>query len=386
MRPAFWVMALLLTGCAHTETEPVDYPDNPPFGAGVWPRPITFNELDDRHPQWLPDGSGIIYSTERADQYIDPDLPPDIQGTRDRCIALLPPEGGTQRWRKCETDGRNADTTDVYEWPSVSPAGNVLFIHTTGWRLLKKTGHPRIALARGFDVQHSRVVHSLPLFSNTGKQQVLGWTFRWIAPDQVVYLGVLEFFQGSTFLPDTFFTGQEVMLLHVIDDSTTNLTAVPGTDWASSVAVGDDSTAIYYTIGGDSLVYRRHLLSGVVDTVHNFGYGRVARDVSVRGNKLVAIVGDSIIFSYEDAHAQMVQRDEGGGISVVDLTTGAEVYFDLSPLWLFRHPEISPDGHRLVVEAQPFAQPTLTVLSDFNAPNHRADLWLFSLDEAPLAP
>lgn len=376
MRPAPWTVALLLAACAHTEAAPVEIPDNPPFGDGVWPRPITFNQFDDRHPQWLPDGSGIIYSTERGDQQYD----------RDRCIALLPPDGGSQRWRTCETDGRHVDTTDVYEWPSVSPTGDVAFIHTTGWRRTAKTGMPRIALAHGFDVQHSRVVRTLPFFSNTGKQEVLGWTFRWIATDQLVYLGVLEFLQLSNFRTDTFFTGQEVMLLHIIDDSTANFTAVPGTDWASSVAVGDDSTAIYYTIGGDSLVYRRHLMTGVVDTVHNFGYGRVVRDVSVRGNTLAAIVGDSTIFRYEAVHAGWVQRDEGGGISVVDLTTGAEVNFGLAPIWLFRHPEISPDGHRLVVEVQPYAVPTLTVLTGFGPTNHRADLWLFSLDEAPLAP
>ena len=366
----------LFAACAHTETAPVEIPDNPPFGEGVWPQPLTFNQFDDRHPQWLPDGSGIIYSTERGDQ----------QSDRDRCIALLPPNGGSQRWRKCETEGSHVDTTDVYEWPSVSPTGDVAFIHTSGWRLLKKTGMPRIALARGFDVQHSRVIRTLPFISDSGRQQVVGWTFRWIARDELVYLGVLEFFQGSTFLPDTFFTGQEVMRLHIIDDSTANFTVVPGTGWASSVAVGDDSTSIYYTIGGDSRVYRRHLQTGVVDTVHDFGVGRVARDVSVRGTKLAAIVGDSTIFSYEAPHSGWVQRDEGGGISVVDLTTGSEVYFNLAPVWLFRHPEISPDGHRLVVEAQPFAFPVLGALSDYNATNHRADLWLFSLDEAPLAP
>jgi hypothetical protein len=33
-----------------------------------------------------------------------------------------------------------------------------------------------------------------------------------------------------------------------------------------------------------------------------------------------------------------------------------------------------------VVEASPFALPRLTVETDFNATNHRPDLWLFQLD------
>jgi Tol biopolymer transport system component len=374
-----------LAACAHTEVAPVDPPDNPPL-TGPWPRQLTFNTFDDRHPQWLPDGSAIIYSTEREDQLIDTSLPADVQGSRDRCIALLPADGGTQLWRTCETDGRHADTADVFEWPSVSPSGDAVFIHTTGWRLLKKTGTPRIERARGFDFAHAQVVRTLPFISSTGKQQVLGWTFRWRSEHELVYLGVLEFFQGSTFFPDTFFTGQEVMMLNLIDDSTSNLTVVPGTEWASSVAVGDDSTTIYYTLGGDTRVYRRDLNRGVVDTVHDFGPGRIARDVSVRGDLLAAVVGDSVIFSYEVAHDGMVQRDEGGSLAVVDLTTGIERTYTQSPIRLFRHPEISPDGTLLAVEVQPYAIPSLTVRSDFNADNHRADIWLFSLTEGPLGP
>lgn len=375
MRHTRWLAVLCLAACAHTELAPSEQPDNPP-PSGPWPRQITFNTFDDRHPSWLPDGSGILYSTEREDHQLD----------RDRCIALLPPDGGSQLWRKCETDGRHeVDTTDVFEWPSVGPGGRAAFIHTTGWRNTKKTGMPRIGLATNFDFQHSRTVRTLPFFPGT-KQVVLGWTFRWRAADRLVFLGVLEFFQGSTFFPDTFFTGQEIVEAHLIDDSTTNFTVVPGTDWASSVAVGDDSTKIFYTLGGDTKVYRRDLTTGVVDTVHDFGPGRIARDVSVRGTTLAAVVGDSVIFSYEAAHDGMVQRDEGGSLAVVDLTTGAERTYSESPLRLFRHPEISPDGTRLVVEVQPYALPTLTVLSDFNADNHRADLWLFSLTEGPLGP
>ena len=82
----------------------------------------------------------------------------------------------------------------------------------------------------------------------------------------------------------------------------------------------------------------------------------------------------------------MLKREEGGSLAVVDLTTGAERNFSLSPIKLFRHPEIGPDGTLLAVEVQPYAVPTLTVLSDFNADNHRADIWLFSLTEGPLGP
>lgn len=351
-------------------------PDNPPLGAGTWPRAITFSTFDDRHPQWLPDGSGIVYSTERGDH----------QSDRDRCLALLPADGGTQRWRDCEHDGRHiGDTTDVWEWPSVAPDGQVFFIRTTGWSQAKKLGFPRIALSTGWDLEHARKVRSLPFIATSGRTQTLAWTPRWLAPDQVAYLGVLEFFEGSTFLPDTFFTGQDIMLLHLIDDSTSNFTVVPGTAYASSVAVDADPDALYYTIGGESIVYRRHLASGVIDTVHNFGSGRIVRDVSVRGNTLVGIVGQSVVWQNEAAHG-WVQRDEGGDIAVVDLTTGAELLYTRAPVWLFRHPEISPDGTRLVVEVQPFALPVLGPNSNFNATNHRADLWLFSLQDAPLGP
>jgi hypothetical protein len=47
---------------------------------------------------------------------------------------------------------------------------------------------------------------------------------------------------------------------------------------------------------------------------------------------------------------------------------------------LFRHPVISPDGARVVVETQPFDTVHHQQVSEYNAPNHRADLWLFGLD------
>lgn len=378
MRSSIWLTALCLAGCAHSEVAPSEVPANPPFGAGSWPRPVTFSPFDDRQPSWLPDGSGILYSTERGDQQVD----------KDRCIALLPALGGGQLWRRCERDAAHApDSTDVWEWPSMAPDGRTLFMRTTGWNHGLKYGNASLRIASGFDFQHAAQLRTLPFFTTSGRQELYAWTPRWLTTDKIAYLGVYEFWEGETFAPDTFFTGEEAMLLHLAAGAAPVFEVVPGTDYASSVGADPavDPDALYYTLGGDSIVYRRHLATGTVDTVHNFGFGRTVRDVSVRGTKLAAIVGDSVVFQNEAAHG-WVQRDEGGDLAVVDLTTGTEVVYSRAPDWLFRHPEISPDGTLLVVEVQPFAYPVLGPEKDYDATNHRADLWLFSMQAPPLAP
>lgn len=373
MRSASWTAVLLLAAaCSHSEATLVDPSDRPPLGDGSWPRVLTTNVYDDRHPSWLPDGSGILYSTERADEKM-----------HDRCIALLPAEGGSQRWRKCQTDGRYVDTTDVWEWPSMAPDGRILFMKTTGSKVMLKLGFARLSLAQSLDFSGARKVRSLPFFSTSGRQQLSTWTPRWLTPTKIAYLGVLEFWEGESFAPDTFFTGNEVMTLDLFPD-TAIFTVVPGTDLASSVNIDGDPDLIYYTISGDSIVYSRRLSSGVVTPIWNFGAGRIVRDVAIRGNTLVGIV-DHAVFQQDSAHGWH-QRDEGGDIAVVDLATGDSLTYSRVPNWLFRHPEISPDGTRLVVEVQPYALPVLGPSKGYDAINHRADLWLFSLEEGPLAP
>ena len=112
--------------------------------------------------------------------------------------------------------------------------------------------------------------------------------------------------------------------------------------------------------------------------MHDFVAGNIVRDVQVRGTSLVAVVGRSVLYRFEDAHGY-VQRDEGGDLVFVDLGSGGAALFSTDSV-LFRHPMISPDGSRVVVEVQPFAPVHATAESEFNAPNHRADLWLFELD------
>ena len=93
---------------------------------------------------------------------------------------------------------------------------------------------------------------------------------------------------------------------------------------------------------------------------------------------MVGVVGRSVLYRNEDAHG-FVQRDEGGDLAFVDLGSSSTTIFAVDSV-LFRHPMISPDGTRVVVEVQPFAPVHAEPESEFNAPNHRADLWLFELD------
>src|SRR5436309_1960365 len=100
--------------------------------------------------------------------------------------------------------------------------------------------------------------------------------------------------------------------------------AVPATLYASSVAPGGTADVIFFTLGGDSRVFRR-VRSGATDSVvHDFGAAGIARDVQVAGTRLVAVVGGTISFAYDSLLGYAVQRDAGGFLYLVDLETGAE--------------------------------------------------------------
>jgi hypothetical protein len=92
----------------------------------------------------------------------------------------------------------------------------------------------------------------------------------------------------------------------------------------------------------------------------------------------VAVIGGSVLYRFEEAHGY-VQRDEGGDLVFVNLSDGSQRLFAGDTV-LFRHPTMSPDGSRVVVEVQPFAPVHSEPQSDFNATNHRADLWLFTVE------
>jgi Tol biopolymer transport system component len=359
-------LTLLAAACDHTSPFRPEPPAPAPPFSSFFPRRLTFNVGDDRTPAWLPDGSGIIYSSERQDRR-----------DHDRCLAVVPREGGTVQTRFCRVDPIHADSTDLREAPAISSDGRIFFHQVVSWIGQQKLGTSALILGSAADPLRAAPLRPLPYTAPNGRIHSSVRVPQWMDGDSLVYLAEQLFYEGSTFFPDTFYTGLDVVLLD-LSGAAPAFNVLPGTDYASSVSLSDEPGVVYYTLGGDSRVFRRALASGAVTVVYDFGAGNIVRDVQVRGTTLVAVVGRSVLYRFEDAHGY-VQRDEGGDLVVVDLGSGGAARFSTDTV-LFRHPVISPDGSRVVVEVQPFAPVHADPESDFNAPNHRADLWLFELD------
>ena len=73
------------------------------------------------------------------------------------------------------------------------------------------------------------------------------------------------------------------MVVGDVSGASAALTALPNTDYASGVSVDpDDPDVIYFTLGGDSRVYRQSLASGARSVLFDFGPGHIVRDPRCR--------------------------------------------------------------------------------------------------------
>jgi hypothetical protein len=346
------VLSLLAGACSHGEPFDLSHPvGQTPFSPDP-PIRLTLSGLDDRYPAWNPDGSGLVYS-----------YGPGGGGQRDRCLGELPPGGGQIGRSRCYRLLGEADSTDVLEEASPWTRDEIAWVehHSFADRVVADYGAIMVG-SLGREEPPTRLIR-LPYLASSGHPHVTATHLRWLSADRLVYVGadVLVQRQCQLCKLDTIMVPKDIVLL---DRHGGPPVVLPNSEAVTSLWPTADSTGLYYSLAGDARVWRRDLAGGAPVLVHDFGGAGIARDVSVVGNRLVAVVGGNVF--YTDAEVGPRQIDNGGFLRVVDLASGAIDTLGLDS-FRFRRPVLSPDGRAVVVEG-------------FRVETVSPDLYLFTLE------
>jgi hypothetical protein len=363
------LFALLpLLGCGHTEPFASAPPGNDqPFDPSP-PVRLTLNVGPDRAPAWLPDGSGIIYAAQQL-------------GRRDHdvCVAVIPPRGGTQRQLTCDLSAGLSESTDAIEAPAPAPDGRLAFVSVSSRINSISPNDAAISLGSLANPTARIRLQPVPYTAPGGPVHSGVSQLRWLGANRLVYLGErLDYHPrcASCVEWDTTTTGLDVVSLDIGQPGSTPQ-RIPGTENASGLSVGVNEDEIYYTLNGDSRVFRQTLSTGAVAVAHDFGAAGSARDVHVVGRRMAAVVGGRVTFGVSPAFG-LTQWDSGGTLHLVDLESGADAMLD-GP-GLFRRPQISPSGSAIVAEVYPLIinvpNPDFPGVQDTTV-SRQGDLYLF---------
>jgi hypothetical protein len=355
-RHATWALLLAAVGCGHSEPFP-------PAGDGAQvpfdpssPVRLTFSPADDRAPAWWPDGSGLLYVFRSADY-------PD----GDRCLGILPPQGGARRLEKCISGDVAHDSVNAFEVAAIDAGGSLAWVEQVGLRGTTSVlrGSIRSGTLRSTD--RGTVVQTLPYVAPDGRAHATATHLHWLHPGTLVYVGADIALTSSCPVCklDTLMLARDIMTL----DHSAPPAIVPGTSTATSVWPSADGTTVYYTLGGDSRVLQQVLNTGAVSPLFDFGALGIARDVVVRDSTLVAIVGGAVTWAPEPTlqSQEFVQRDGGGVLFHVNLNSGVVTPLSTLP-FLVRHPALAPDGRWIAAEVRTPAPTMPTDLYLFEVP------------------
>jgi hypothetical protein len=331
-----------LAGCGHSEPfTPEDFDTDAPFDPTP-PIQLTLNRGPDRRAAWLPDGSALLYSAQ-------------LEGTRDHdvCLAVLPPAGGRQRSLSCNLTATGDQRTESLESAAAATDGRLAFIAASGAIGALVPTVQELSLATVADPATRTSPLAIP-YTIPGRPTHGGISqLRWLGPNRLVYLGeavnVITPCTGCE--RDTLRSGLDAVLLDLAGGAGPQ--AIAGTSNASGISPGSSEDEVYYTLNADTRVYRETLSTGAATVVFDFAGAGIARDVHVVGTRMAAVVGGRVHFA-DDPSFGPTQWDSGGIVHVVDLSNGSDVALTgPNDLGLYRRPQISPAGSKVVVERYP---------------------------------
>lgn len=365
LRGLLWCVAMAAGGCSHEQ--PFETPETAtdrPFLPGT-PVRLTYNPGSDLRPAWLADGGSFLYAWQQLGV---PDL--------DRCLGEMSASGGTRTRTVCNPNPAAVDSVDLFDSPSASPDGRLLLIRGTSNPGAIAPNQAGVFLGTLPDPLAAAKVLNLPYTVPGGRMHGTISTARWLGETRVLYVGqsVIYSRECSGCPLDTLVTGLEVVEMD-LGGPQPSLSVVPATYGASSAALSAGRDTLYYTLINDSRVFRRALTTGQVAVVHDFGALGIARDVTVLGARLVAVVGGEVRYT-DDPVLGPIQPDGGGNLLSVDLGTGAETVLPVDQPTVFRRPEFAPGGGpvRLVVEGYP---PSIGIPTRNQLVSKVGDLYLY---------
>lgn len=265
--------AVLVTACGHSEPfTGMPQGTHTPRVPGV-PAKLTDNPLVDQHPSWLPDGSAILYTFESS--FVE---------NLDRCLALLPPTGGTRTREICNTSAGQVDSTETYGPSAVSSSGQLAFLYTQSTPGRQPPNHRALRVAPLSDPQTFDMVHPLP-FSVSGLTIDAVNDIHWLSQTRFAYLGEYS-------IPNTTARGTVVVLIDL--RSSAPPAAIPGTTGVVSFGIGEAPETIILTRPGDSRIFQLALASGQEAVVYDFSPG-FPGDIAAQSQRLATTIGNTLI-------------------------------------------------------------------------------------------
>lgn len=333
-----YLLALVsVMGCGHTD--PFTDPDNTehgPFAPGT-PLRLTYNVGLDAYPFYLPGDSLIAYAFQRPDA-----------SNQSQCFGVLPAGGGTTVSESCPRTAASLDSTERFEVGAPLTADSVVLVQA-----LRRAGAGRddfgyIGRAAWADAATFSVIQRFPFTTPNGSLEFTPSHLAVTGDGNVAYLATREDVAcpGSGTICDTTYlinAGLEVGSVPLAGGAATVLS---GTSTATSVAPGRTVGSIIFTLPLDTRVFERDA-SGVITVLVDMQLGPAARDVMLRGNKVVGITGGDVALFTWIASGLQVQVASPGDITMVDVTSGVVTLLSEGG---WRRPALSHDGTHVVAQ------------------------------------
>ncbi len=269
---------LAVIGCSHSES----FPNGRPVEVGprttVPPIQLTYDLGYDLYPVWLTDGSEVAYTWS------------SIADSGNRCLAVIPGEGGSRHSQKCWPKSRLADSVAGLNWVAPRSDGEAAWVDQVGKRSHRPPDRSALRVGMLQSADSGVPVLSFPYLAPSGMLHNTGIFLTWLGPDSLAYIGTR--LDWGRF--DTTATPLEVAILD-LTTAPAAVTIVPNTSGATSLSASPDGRTIYYTLANDTRVLAQTLTTGEVTTLLDFQGLGTAGSISLGGNFLGAIVGGNLV-------------------------------------------------------------------------------------------